>query len=375
MVGIVLGLISVVVVIVLVVFFLRYSNVAVKASKSGHPNKASQIKTYVFGPAIVVAIILMSFAFSTVKTVSPTEVAVVTRFGSINGIKTSGLYTSKLFETYNKYDKRIQEIRYDGSANEHSIITFYSKDSQTVESMLTLQWRIKPEDAIKIYSNFGTLSLLSEKLSSLTIERTKSSLSSFNAEGLIVSRDSLSGLIQSAINLTVLSNDVPVEITATYLTDFSFSDAFEAAVEAKMIAEQEKLKAETEKEIAIIKAEQELEIAKIEAEKAIVQAQAAAQASAITASGEASKLRQMVVEVARALGFEVNIEYLKDSLGEDTLVISEYVIVTAGHTPEEVRLIMDYVEFLLWLEAWDGKLPTTLVTDDGSIVIPIPPQP
>ena len=81
------------------------------------------------------------------------------------------------------------------------------------------------------------------------MERTKSSLSTFTAEDLISNRSGLSASIEALIIEQIDTRNMPVEIVAIYLTDFAFSDTFEAAVEAKMIADQQRLKAETEKQI------------------------------------------------------------------------------------------------------------------------------
>lgn len=103
--------------------------------------------------------------------------------------------------------------------------------------------------------------------------------------------------------------------------DIDFSDAFEAAVEAKMQAEQNALRAENEKKEAVTRAEQAREVAAINAEAAIA-----------TAEGEAKAL-----------------EIIRQALENmpDTWVAQQY------------------------LEKWDGKLPQ-LITGDGSGVMLTP---
>jgi regulator of protease activity HflC (stomatin/prohibitin superfamily) len=63
-----------------------------------------------------------------------------------------------------------------------------------------------------------------------------------------------------------------VNITAVVLTNIDFSDAFEKAVEDKMIAEQAKLKADYENDTKVAKA-------KAEADALLIQAKAQAEAN------------------------------------------------------------------------------------------------
>jgi regulator of protease activity HflC (stomatin/prohibitin superfamily) len=212
---------------------------------------------------LVVFFIAFIVFFTTIRSVDTQEVAVVTRFGEVIDFKNAGFYTTSPVNKFHKFDTKTQEIRYDG--RQHDEVSFYSKDSQPVESSLTVQYKIDILKAEDIYRTYGTLERLDSVISSLVVERTKSALSTYSAEDLIAQREALSGVIQLSISTDITTKNYPVILTAVYLTNFDFSDAFEAAVEAKMIAEQEKLKAETEKQIAIIKAEQELEIAKINA--------------------------------------------------------------------------------------------------------------
>jgi regulator of protease activity HflC (stomatin/prohibitin superfamily) len=158
-------------------------------------------------------------------------------------------------------------------------------------------------------------------------------------------------------------------LSAVYLTNFDFSDAFEAAVEAKMIAEQEKLKAETEKQIAIIKAEQDLEISKINAEKAIAVAQGEARAVVLAATAQADALKIQTVEVARMLGFDIIETSYVDDEGNTVLV---YNIDFSSKTAEDIALISKYVEYIAYLETWNGVLPQVITDGSVSIFIPIP---
>jgi regulator of protease activity HflC (stomatin/prohibitin superfamily) len=113
------------------------------------------------------------------------------------------------------------------------------------------------------------------------------------------------------------------------VTDITFSEAFENTVEDKMIAEQEKLKAEYEKEKAIIQAEQQLEVAKKEAEAQLEKAKKEAESKELIAEADAKAL-QIVKDAWDAI-------------------------------PEDVRAIMLQE---MAIEQWNGELPDTMVGDD-----------
>lgn len=109
-----------------------------------------------------------------------------------------------------------------------------------------------------------------------------------------------------------------VNFTSVIVQDIDFSDAFEASVEAKMTAEQDALRAEQEKKTAVVKAEQEKEVAAIEAEAAIAQAQGEAEAMRIT--------REALQNMPEA--------YIQQ----------------------------------MWIEKWNGELPTVSGSDMGTIM-------
>ena len=119
-----------------------------------------------------------------------------------------------------------------------------------------------------------------------------------------------------------------------------------------MIAEQEKLKAQYEKETAIINAEKELEVAKLAAEAQIEVSRA-----------EARALQLKSVEVARALGFTILEKEVKDE--NDVVTSVEY----------EVKLITEYLKYIEYLSKWDGKLPSVVTGDSATVMIPAPTDP
>lgn len=88
------------------------------------------------------------------------------------------------------------------------------------------------------------------------------------------------------------------------IENMDFSDAFEAAIEAKQVATQEKLKAQTQQEQQTIVAKAEAERAKITAEaeaaKVMIAAQAEADAVKVAADAEAYRLQQEAMYITDA---------------------------------------------------------------------------
>ena len=140
-----------------------------------------------------------------------------------------------------------------------------------------------------------------------------------------------------------------------------------------MIAEQEKMKAEYEKETAIVNAEKELEVAKLEAQAKLERAKADAEAQIAIAESEAKAIKLKSIEAARALGFAITEENV---MGEDglTVVGVEYEIDFTGKSADEIKLITEYLKYIEYLDKWDGELPSVMTGDSASIMIPVDPS-
>ena len=138
-----------------------------------------------------------------------------------------------------------------------------------------------------------------------------------------------------------------------------------------MIAEQEKLKAEYEKETAIVNAEKELEVAKLEAQAKLEVAKADAEAQIEVARAEAQTVKLKSIEVARALGFNIKETEITDENGVVTTV--EYEIDFEGKTADEIKLITDYLKYIEYLSKWNGELPSVMTGDSATVMIPADP--
>ena len=225
---------------------------------------------------------------------------------------------------------------------------------------------------------------------------------------IIDTRASISPEVQEAVKLAI-DEKYYATVTAVNLTNIDFTDEFEKSVEDKVIAEQQK-------EAAITKAEQELEVAKLTAQAKIVEAEGNAESQKIIARASAEAMALKIVELAKSTGFNVNEKYLKKvettiinkesqkqissktteeetnvkpeesvNFVEDettlttittTIAQTNYSIVyDETHTKEDLKIVLEFVKYLEYLEKWNGELPTVVAGDKGvDIIIPSNPS-
>lgn len=313
------------------------------------------------GAAVVSALLFIFIPFS-FHTVVAGEVAVVKHLGNAVSVRTAGTYFDFwVTESYDTYDAKVQNL--------DITTTAYSKDAQTMDILMTVQYQIDSSKAIEIANNYGSLDVLSNRIQSVTIEKTKSVLSAYSAMTIIETRASISPEVETTVKDAIDSN-YHVTVNTVVLTNIDFSDAFEKTVEDKMIAEQEKLKAQYEKETAIVNAEKELEVAKLEAEARIAAARGESEAKVLAAQAEARSIKEKSIEVARALGFTITETEVTDEEGNASL---EYNIDFTGKTSAEIALISEYLKYVEYLSVWNGELPGVMVTDgNAQIILPTP---
>ena len=327
--------------------------------------KSRPAKINVLGVIIAaVGILGMIIVPSSWHTVEAGQIAVVKHLGEAKNVRTAGTYFDFwLTESYEYYDAKVQNMSITTQA--------YSKDAQTMDIAMTVQYKIDESKVIDIANQYGTIDMLANRIESIATEKTKATLSSYSAMNIIETRSTISPLVEQTIKSAV-DEKYCVEIVAVVLTNIDFSEAFEKTVEDKMIAEQEKLKAEYEKETAIVNGEKELEVAKLQAQAKIERAKADAEAQIEVARAEAETVKLKSIEVARALGFKINETEITDEEGIVTAI--EYEIDFEGKSDEEIKLITEYLKYIEYLAKWDGKLPEVVAGDSASIMIPVNPE-
>ncbi len=327
------------------------------------------------------------------------QVAVVKSLGKVVGTRTPGTYFDfYLTHTYTYFDTTVQKI--------DIVTSSYSSDAQTMDIQMTVQFKIDPAKAENILTEYLTMDSLSQRIEKVADDNVKSVLSKYTAMKIIETRSTISPEVEDVIKNAV-GDRYYATITAVNLTNIDFTDEFEKAVEDKVVAEQQK-------EAAITKAEQELEVAKLTAQAKIEEARGDAESQKIIASASAEAMAIKIVELARSLGFPVTESYTKltetiivdietnktlssssleevvdvkpvygATVSEDTVNGTRTTITTsvlstsykigfdAEHTKDDLTIILEFVQYLEYLEKWDGKLPTVVSGTDGlEIIIP-----
>ena len=295
--------------------------------------------TGVIGALLIIAFIIVPFSFHTVNT---GELAVVRHLGKITDVRDAGTNFDLWFvNKYEKYDTKVQNV--------DIVTTAYSSDAQTMEIAMTLQYQIMPDKVIDIATQYGSLEILQSRIQSIAIEKTKAVLSSYKAMDIIAQRASISPAVEDAIK-DAIGEEYFVKVNTVVLSNIDFSDAFEQAVEDKMIAEQAKLKADYENEKKVAAAEADAAAKLKEAQAQIEIAQAAADA----------KLKEALAQKAIA-----------EAEAEALLIKAEAEAAANKIIAESVT--QELLDKIL-AENWDGKLPDTYVGDgsDLGIILPTP---
>lgn len=353
------------------------------------------------GVALVASSLLALLIPNSFHQVEAGEVAVVKTLGKVNGIRMPGTYFDfYLFNDYIYFDTTIQKLEIRTSS--------YSSDAQTMDIEMTVQYKIDPTKAENILTEYISLDSLSQRIEKVADDNAKSILSKYTAMKIIETRASISPEVQEAVKLAI-DEKYYATVTAVNLTNIDFTDEFEKSVEDKVIAEQQK-------EAAITKAEQELEVAKLTAQAKIVEAEGNAESQKIIARASAEAMALKIVELAKSTGFNVNETYLKKvettvinkeskkqissktteeetnvkpeesvNFVEDettlttittTIAQTNYSIVyDETHTKEDLKIVLEFVKYLEYLEKWNGELPTVVAGDKGvDIIIPSNPS-
>ncbi|MCE9586248.1 prohibitin family protein [Candidatus Uhrbacteria bacterium] len=190
-------------------------------------------------------------------TVGAGERGILLRWGAVTGkVLNEGLYIRiPLADRIEIMDVKIQK--------EEVLATAASRDLQTVESKVALNYHIDPERVANIYQEIGisyNLRLIDPALQ----ESVKSTTAKYTAEELITKREE----VRDAIKAHLVTKLEPrgILIDDFNIVDFQFSASFNQAIELKVTAEQSALAAKNKLEQIKFEAEQQVAEARGKAE-------------------------------------------------------------------------------------------------------------
>lgn len=282
---------------------------------------------------LALAVLIVSVLLSSVTVVPTGYTGILTTFGHVeNRTIGAGAHLILPWQNVVKMDNRTQKVQIQTEA--------FSSDIQQVDLVLSVNYCIDQSTAQELYRSVG-INYYENVMYPRILENTKAVFSRFTAENLIARRNSLSDSI--AADTAGDLERYGITIVSIAIEDIDFTDAFTTAVEAKQVAAQNKLTAETEQAQKTMEAE-------ANAKRQVIAANAEAEKSVIAANAE---LEVVKVQAEAAL-------YAGEKEAEMNKRISESL--TEG-------LIRYY-----WIKQWDGKLPSTVLGDGASYMIDLTGQ-
>ena len=257
-----------------------------------------------WAPGILAGVILFLavVGFSSFTVISAGHTGVQVTLGEVNPLPlTEGVHFVNPISQIRDVDVRLQKAELKGA-------NAGTKDLQVVHTDIVVNFRLDPSKVPHIYKEYG-LNVDEKVLGPGINEAFKSVTAHYTSEELVTKRD----LVSAEILTHLVAKMAPFNITVSNvsLVNFGFSQAYQAAIESKVIATQQ-----------TAKAEQDLARIKVEAASRIAQADGEAKAIAIQAAA------------------------IQSNGGEN------------------------YVK-LQWIEKWDGKLPTTVLGGDSKTLMNI----
>jgi len=219
---------------------------------------------------IVLAVIIMFIG--TFYNVDTGQVGIVMRFGKVIAIKEEGLNLKlPVIDRVYRMNIREQTMKFsnEGDSNDAPAISASTRDMQTVLVSVTVSDIVT--DPMKLYRAFT-----GNHVRSMMIPRVKDAVqtqvSKYTIEEFIAKRDQLSQDIYDDLEKTFANYGIT--LTNVSIIDHDFSDAYEAAVEAKKIAEQQVEEERQKQQKLVVEQENKVKLAELEVEKKRLEAEA-----------------------------------------------------------------------------------------------------
>lgn len=266
-----------------------------------------------------IAVLVICVILSMIAIVPTGHTGVKITFGKVeDNVLPSGLNFILPWQSVVNMDNREQKVPFTLEA--------FSKDIQQVDVQGSINVNIDKPTAMNLYKDVGR-DYMNILVQPRVLEDVKIVIARYTAENLIENRQKAADAIFDIIKTELAEKGINVISFA--IENIDFTDTFESAVEAKQVATQEKLKAQTEQERQTMEQQQQ-------AERERIKAQAAADVLKIDAD-------------AQAYSVKVQAEAQAEANKEIAATLSQSLI--------NYNLV----------HQWDGKLP--VVSSDGSSII------
>lgn len=234
-------------------------------------------KWIILAVALVLLIVLFPF-----KIINAGHRGIVLNGGRVETIVEEGIrFKFPVFRKIIEIDVQTQKLETEALA--------YSKDIQTVTTKLALNYHLKPELVENLWNEVGN-DFTSRLIDPAIQESVKAATAKFTAQELVEQRPKVKDEIKTELFNRMANYFVVDEFS---ILDFSFSDEYEKAVEAKQVAQQ-----------AALKAENDLKRIETESQQRVVQAEAEAKAIEIQAKAVTQQGGQDYVQLQAILKWD-----------------------------------------------------------------------
>lgn len=202
-------------------------------------------------------VVVLIFVFKPWVQVGAGQRGIVQNFGAVQDkVLSEGIHFKiPVVQTVILMDVKIQKVMTDAASS--------SSDLQDVDMSVALNYHVIPEQANVVYQTIGLQ--FKERIIDPAIQEVMKAVSArYTAEELITKRPAVSSEMKEALNARLLDSNIAVD--AFSIINFSFSQTFTDAIEAKQTAEQNALKAKRDLDRIKVEAEQTIAAATAEAE-------------------------------------------------------------------------------------------------------------
>lgn len=257
------------------------------------------VKLGIVGALVLIALITF---FSSMRSIDTGKIGVVTRYGQVTGRELDeGLSWVAPWGLNNVtvYDVKTQKVDANAAAA--------TKDLQDVQATIVLTYALNRGKVSEVHQRVGE-DFQKVEIDPQVQEAFKAVSAQYTASELITRRPEVKEAVVKNLKERIEKNG-RYRIEDVAITNFQFGTAFNAAIEAVQVANQN-----------VAKARQELETTKVEAEKRVTEA---------TAAAESQRLQQ--------------------------------------------QTLTNELLYKQWIEKWNGILPTTVTGDSTILSLPTKP--
>ncbi|MDD5198323.1 MAG: prohibitin family protein [Terrimicrobiaceae bacterium] len=243
-------------------------------------------------PIAVIVILALALLSSLFVVIEAGHVGVVKRLGAVQpeALKEGFHFKQPFVDQIDQVDMRLLYI--------NAKATAASKDLQTVSAEVNVAFSLNGALAPLVYQRVGSTANVAAALVEPAIQESiKAITAQYTAEELVTKRAIVKQAIQQAIT-TFIDNTLKekgignaVQLANVAITDFAFSEEFNRAIEAKVKAEQEALRAKNEKIMRVTQAEASAAERKLSADAEAYSTEVQSKARADAIKREAESLR------------------------------------------------------------------------------------